>query len=56
MAGSGNLSEVLNDQRTSTAHRPTVPPSGERAVIVVIAMQAVLRLNHIVRGAAPATE
>ena len=38
MAGSGNLSEVLDDQRTLTAHRPTVPPSGERTVIVVIAI------------------
>ena len=53
MAGSGNLSEVLDDQRTLTAHRPTVPPSGERAVIVVIAMQAVLRLDHFVLGNYP---
>ncbi len=46
MAGSGNLSTVLDNQRTPTVHRPTVPPSGERAVIVIIAMQAVLRLDH----------
>src|SRR6185436_18840434 len=40
MAGFGNLSKVLHRQRTSTAHRLTVPPSGERTVIVIIAIQA----------------
>lgn len=42
MAGLGNLSKVLHLQRTLTAHRLTVPPSGERAVIVIIAMQALV--------------
>src|SRR6185369_6978632 len=40
MSGLGNLSLVLHGQRTPTAHRLTVPPIGERAVIVIIAMKA----------------
>src|ERR1700752_4352963 len=40
MAGLGSLSLVLHRQSTLTAHRLTVPPSGERAVIVIIAIQA----------------
>ena len=34
------MSKVLHRQRTPTTHRLTVPPSGERAVIVIIAIQA----------------
>ena len=48
MAGSGNLSEALVDHRTPTAHRLTVPPVGERTVIVVVATKAVL--NHAVNS------
>src|SRR5215213_3054539 len=40
MAGFRNLSLVLDSQCTPTAHRLTVPPIGERAVIVIMAMQA----------------
>src|ERR1044072_7162541 len=40
MAGLGNLSKVLHRQCAPTAHRLTVPPSGELAVIVIIAIQA----------------
>ena len=39
MAGFETCLEVLSHKRTPTAHRLTVPPSGERAVIVVIAMK-----------------
>src|SRR2546430_2772120 len=41
MAGLGNLLRALVDQ-LATAHRPTVPPTGERTVIVVIAIAVVL--------------
>jgi hypothetical protein len=50
VAGSGNLSTVLDNQCTPTAHHPTVPPSGERAVIVVAIIWAVVRFNHSFRG------
>src|SRR5438876_9488960 len=47
MAGSGNLSKASDDHRTPTAHRPTVPPSGERAVIIIVTIKTVLTLNHL---------
>jgi len=44
LAGFGNLFKSLA-QHTQTAHRPTVPPSGEQAVIVIIAIQALVHPN-----------
>jgi hypothetical protein len=45
MAGFKNLFASLVD-RLATAHRPTVPPSGERTVTPVIAI-AVAVTSHI---------
>ena len=46
MAGYWKLVLVLDDY-TATAHRPTVPPSGERTVIVVIAVAVRLFDHHL---------
>jgi hypothetical protein len=47
---------VLDNQRTPTAHHPTVPPSGEQAVIVVVIIGAVVRFNHSFRENIPARQ
>jgi hypothetical protein len=46
MAGFGNCLRVLVDQ-LATAHRPTVPPSGERTVIIIIMAIAVIVFDHL---------
>src|SRR5438067_1808913 len=46
MAGLRTCSRVLVD-RLATAHRPTVPPSGERTVIIAI---SVALATHISRA------
>jgi len=48
MAGSGNLSKASDDQRPPTAHRPTVPPTGERTVIVITI--AFVLIDHFILG------
>jgi len=42
---SGNLSLALSDHDAPTVHRPTVPPSGERAVIIITI--AVALFDHL---------
>ena len=43
--------QVLLAKHLATAHRPTVPPSGERTVIVIIA-RGLLLIDHLFKAQA----
>ncbi len=53
MAGYWKLVLVLDDH-TATAHHPTVPPRGERAVIIVVV--AVTLFDHLLKHLCAARE